>query len=141
MTEFTPYSALAGGTLIGLAATLLLLFNGRIAGISGIVNGLFDAQGDRAWRVLFLVGMIGSATAVYYLTPANFEPRTGFPVWVLILGGLLVGFGTRTGSGCTSGHGICGIGRLSKRSIIATACFFSVGVVTALVSRHLLGIH
>jgi len=140
MTEFTPYSALAGGALIGLAATMLLLFNGRIAGISGIVNGLFDATGDRVWRVAFLLSMISSAAAVYHLTPMSFEPRIGFPTWLLVLAGLMVGFGTRMGSGCTSGHGICGIGRLSLRSIIATACFFSVGVVTAVVSRHLLGV-
>ncbi len=140
MTEFTPYSALTGGALIGLAATLLLLFNGRIAGISGIVNGLLDTTSDRAWRLFFVVGMLASAAIVYHLAAANFVPRSGFPTWVLIVAGLLVGFGTRMGAGCTSGHGICGIGRLSGRSIAATASFFSIGVATALVSRHLLGI-
>ena len=140
MTSFTPYSALAGGALIGLAATLLLLFNGRIAGISGIVNGLFNGGNDRAWRATVLVGMIGAAALVYHFTPVHFEGRSGFPVWALIVAGLLVGAGTRLGSGCTSGHGICGIGRLSVRSVVATACFFSIGVITALASRHLLGI-
>lgn len=140
MTEFTPFSALAGGLLIGLSATLLLLFNGRIAGISGIINGLSGAAGDRAWRVAFLLGMIGAAAGVFHFSSANFVPRTGFPVWALVLAGLLVGFGTRMGSGCTSGHGICGMGRLSRRSMVATALFFSMGVITALFSRHLLGI-
>ena len=140
MTSFTPYSALAGGALIGLAATLLLLFNGRIAGISGIVNGLFSNNGDRAWRGTFLAGMVGTAALLYHFTPVHFEVRTGFPVWALIVAGLLVGAGTRLGSGCTSGHGICGIGRLSVRSLAATACFFTVGVITALASRHLLGV-
>ncbi|MEL0083095.1 MAG: YeeE/YedE family protein [Gammaproteobacteria bacterium] len=140
MTSFTPYSALAGGLLIGLAATWLLLFNGRIAGISGIINGLFSNRSDRSWRAAFLVSMIVSAALIFHYTPVQFAARTDFPIGALILAGVLVGLGTRLGSGCTSGHGICGIGRLSRRSIVATACFFSVGVITALVSRHLLGV-
>ena len=139
MTEFTPVTALAGGVLIGLSATLLLLFNGRIAGISGIVNGLFSAGDDRLWRVLFLISMVLSAGFAFHLTPLQFSLREGFPLWLLLPAGFLVGFGTRMGSGCTSGHGICGLGRLSKRSLAATTTFFLVGLVTASVSALLLG--
>ncbi|MBL4621153.1 MAG: YeeE/YedE family protein [Immundisolibacteraceae bacterium] len=138
MTEFTPVSALAGGMLIGLSATVLLLFNGRIAGISGIVNGLFAADDDRLWRVLFLVSMVLSAGLAYHLTPLAFSLREGFPLWWLLPSGFLVGFGTRMGGGCTSGHGICGLGRLSKRSLVATASFFLVGLATASVSALLM---
>lgn len=145
MTEFTPWSALAGGLLIGLAATLLLLLNGRIMGVSGILNGLIKtggspAQEDRLWRGLFLVAMVITATLLYQLPQIHFQLRSGFPIWALLLGGFLVGFGTRLGGGCTSGHGICGIGRLSRRSFAATACFFGVGVVTAIVTRNLIGV-
>lgn len=139
MTEFTPVTALAGGVLIGLSATLLLLFNGRIAGISGIVNGLFSAGDDRLWRVLFLISMVLSAGFAFHLTPLQFSLREGFPLWLLLPAGFLVGFGTRMGSGCTSGHGICGLGRLSKRSLAATTTFFLVGLVTASVTALLLG--
>ena len=139
MTEFTPVTALAGGVLIGLSATLLLLFNGRIAGISGIVNGLFSAGDDRLWRVLFLISMVLSAGLAFHLTPLQFSLREGFPLWLLLPAGFLVGFGTRMGSGCTSGHGICGLGRLSKRSLAATTTFFLVGLVTASVTALLLG--
>jgi uncharacterized membrane protein YedE/YeeE len=140
MTGFTPWSALLGGAMIGLAAVLLLRLNGRIAGISGIVNGAFQvAQHDNAWRWLFLVGLIAGGAAVYYSGAQAFPVRDGFPLRMVVGGGLLVGFGTSMGSGCTSGHGVCGISRLSPRSIIATAVFMAAGIATVGVIRHLIG--
>ncbi|NKF22565.1 YeeE/YedE family protein [Solimonas marina] len=132
--------SLIGGLLIGLAATVLLLGSGRIAGISGIAGGLlFERGGDRGWRALFVVGLIAGAGLVALIKPglAAAAPSVGVP-W-LIGAGLLVGFGTRLGSGCTSGHGICGISRMSPRSLIATATFMVAGFVTVYVVRHLLG--
>ena len=139
MTEFTPIQSLSGGLLIGAAAALLLLANGRVAGISGIAGGLLGAShDDRIWRGLFLVGLPLGALA---LSPSGIE-ATGSPhapTPLLIVGGLLVGYGTQLGSGCTSGHGICGISRLSIRSIVATMTFVIVGMVIAtLASRVLL---
>lgn len=135
---FTPASAAAGGALIGLAAAMLLLWNGRVAGVSGIAAGLLrPSQGDFAWRAAFLLGLV-AAPAVYALVhnlpPIAFE--TSMPV--LALSGLLVGIGTRIGSGCTSGHGICGIARLSPRSIVSTLCFVGAGMVTVFLVRHVL---
>ncbi len=135
MHNFTPWSALAGGALIGLAATLLLWLNGRIAGISGILNGaMHAARGETAWRLLFIAGIIGGAGAWLWFAPPAFSPRADFPLGLTIAAGLLVGFGTRLGSGCTSGHGVCGIARLSPRSIVATLVFmaFGAGAVFAL---------
>jgi len=138
-SDFTPWSALAGGLLIGLAAALFLLLNGRIAGISGILGGLLvPSAGDRLWRVAFLAGLIG-APAVW-LTIAELPPITinaDYPA--LIAAGLLVGVGTRYGSGCTSGHGVCGLSRLSPRSLVATLSFMAAGFVTVYIVRHLLG--
>lgn len=132
MTTFTPWSALLGGALIGLAAVLLLRLNGRVAGVSGIANGVWSgASGDRAWRVLFIVGLIVGGLAYQLLTGNALLTRTDFPLGWLALAGALVGFGTRLGSGCTSGHGVCGIARLSVRSIVATVTFIATGVVTA----------
>ena len=140
--NFTPLSALMGGVLIGAAVVLLLLFNGRIAGVSGIAGRLLDADIQRrrdevAWRVLFLVGlMIGAG--VYDLW-RHVSIQIEASVEVLILAGLLVGFGTQLGSGCTSGHGVCGIARLSPRSIAATIVFMASAMVTVFVMRHVVG--
>ena len=140
MTEFTPVSAIVGGLLIGCAATLFLLLNGRIAGISGIVGGLLaPARGDRSWRFAFLAGML-LAPVIYPVAggeppPIQLDASTG----IFVIAGLLVGFGTRLGSGCTSGHGVCGIGRGSPRSIAATVLFMAVAILTVFVTRHLFG--
>jgi uncharacterized membrane protein YedE/YeeE len=132
--------ALGGGVLIGIAATLLLWLNGRIAGISGIVYGLFTAPAsDRAWRLAFLAGLMGVGGLAMRLSPAYAEPRDGFPTVLLIVAGLLVGFGTRLGSGCTSGHGVCGLGRFSLRSLVAVLTFITVAIATVFVMRHVAG--
>ena len=132
MIQFTPYSALAGGALIGLAATLLLWLNGRIAGVSGILAGALSRQsGDRTWRVMFAVGLVIGGFGYQAISAEPLITREGFPIAQLIVAGLLVGFGTRLGSGCTSGHGVCGIGRLSPRSLAATMMFVAVGMATA----------
>jgi uncharacterized protein len=136
-TGFTPVSALIGGVLIGLAATLLYAMLGRIAGISGIFNATVEQSTERGWRVAFLLGLIAAATA--WLAFTNGAPRAGFPLPWLIAAGLLVGFGTRMGNGCTSGHGICGLARLSKRSLVAVLAFMGAGFVTVYVLRHLIG--
>lgn len=139
MDNFTPVSSLLGGMLIGAAAALLILANGRIAGVSGIAGGLLSPQaGGRSWRVLFLIGLIVGATGLHHL---GFGPRpeidSGWPL--LIVGGVLVGFGTRLGGGCTSGHGVCGLARFSPRSMVATATFMAAGIVTVFLLRHVLG--
>ena len=141
MTHFTPWTALAGGTLIGLAAVLLFWLNGRIAGVSGIAGGLwFSSPGDRVWRVLFLVGlMVGAGAWVAYNGHAP-VPRPGFPIGLLLLAGLLAGYGTSLSHGCTSGHGVCGVARGSVRSLVATGVFLAVAIVTTFVVRHLLRI-
>jgi len=138
-TQFTPLAALGGGILIGLAAALLLLANGRIAGISGITGGLLrPARGDVGWRLAFLLGLAGAPLAwlaAGAMPPAQIDHAPA----LLTLSGLLVGIGTRFGSGCTSGHGVCGIARLSPRSIAATACFMLAGFATVFVMRHVIG--
>jgi len=137
--HFTPWSALAGGLLIGLSAALLILVEGRIAGISGIVGGLLrrGEAGDYAWRVAFVLGLIAAPLLFRILAdlPAS-RIETG-PA-TLVVAGLLVGFGSRLGSGCTSGHGICGLSRLSPRSLVATLVFIGSGLLTVFVARHLL---
>jgi len=141
VTEFTPIAATIGGLAIGTASVLLLALNGRIAGISGIMNGVFtrDAS-DRSWRLMFVAGLILGGV-VWALVDNQPQPvREDFPLTWLIGGGLLVGIGTRLGSGCTSGHGVCGIGRLSLRSVAATMTFLIVGVATASLLRPLLGL-
>lgn len=139
--NFTPVSAFAGGSLIGLAAVLLLLLNGRIAGVSGIAGRLLDPRslppGDAAWRILFVVGLAIGAGLYSLFMPVAIELQASWPV--LIVGGLLVGFGTQLGNGCTSGHGVCGIARLSPRSLVATGVFVTSAVVTVYVTRHLVG--
>jgi uncharacterized membrane protein YedE/YeeE len=141
MTEFTPWTALAGGLLIGLAALLLMAANGRIAGVSGIAGGLWTAaRGDRTWRWLFVAGLIGGCAIAVALGVRQPLPRPGFPVGLLVAAGLLVGYGTALASGCTSGHGVCGLARWSTRSLAATAIFLILAIVTTFVVRHLLGI-
>ena len=136
-THFTPWTSLAGGVTLGLAAGALLLLAGRTLGISGIVDGALTAR-DRefGWRATFLLGLIGAPTALkLFFTPT--APNIETPWTQLAIAGLLVGFGTRLGSGCTSGHGICGLSRLSPRSLVATLTFMSTGFVTVYVVRHL----
>ncbi len=141
MTEFTPVSAAIGGLLIGTSAVLLMWLNGRIAGVSGIASGaLFGTAGDRAWRLAFVIGIAAGSALAWFALGQPFVPRTGFPVAATIGAGLLVGFGTGLGSGCTSGHGICGIARLSLRSIVATATFLGFAVITFWVTRSALGV-
>ena len=137
-TEFTPVSALLGGALIGLAATLLYAGIGRIAGISGILNQAIEQRAERGWRIAFLLGLVAAAAA--WFASNDIAPRSGFPLGWLLLAGLLVGFGTRLGNGCTSGHGICGIARLSKRSLLAVLVFMGSGIATVYVLRHLLAV-
>ncbi|MGJ0486105.1 MAG: YeeE/YedE family protein [Methylomicrobium sp.] len=139
MENFTPYSALAGGALIGIASALLLFFNGRIAGISGIMNGVFFApKNDRTWRLWFLAGLVVGGWLLQWVTPGFNSPRQDYPVELLGIGGFLVGVGTRLANGCVSGHGVCGIARLSIRSIAATLTFLAVGMITVYIIRHLL---
>ncbi len=140
MESFTPVSAAVGGALIGLAATLLLWLNGRIAGISGIAGGLFTGERkEMTWRTLFLAGLVGGVL-LYRVAGGPLETleiETSLPA--LIVGGLLVGFGTHFGSGCTSGHGVCGLARLSPRSLVATVTFLLVAGVTVFIVRHVMG--
>lgn len=132
MTEFTPVSALAGGLMIGAAAVMLYVLLGRIAGISGILNGALTASdGQRGWRLQFLLGLVAGGALYQWVGGHALLTRTDFPLPLLVLAGLLVGFGTRLGSGCTSGHGVCGVARLSTRSLLATAVFLGVGMLTA----------
>lgn len=140
MENFTPVSGLIGGVIIGLAATLLLWFNGRIAGISGIFNGLVTNKKnhDTFWRLLFIVGMVAGGLAHQNLVEKSYQPLDA-PIWLLVIGGLLVGFGTSMGSGCASGHGVCGLGRMSVRSLTAVLIFLSMGMLTTFVVRHVLG--
>ncbi|MEE4249667.1 MAG: YeeE/YedE family protein [Alcanivoracaceae bacterium] len=136
---FTPWASLAGGALIGLAAAMFLLVNGRIAGISGILGGLLvPKKGDIAWRVAFLAGML-IAPSTWLLVTALPEARIDASYPMLVVAGLLVGIGTRYGSGCTSGHGVCGLSRLSMRSLIATLSFMAAGFVTVYVVVHVTG--
>ncbi|MFN0315052.1 MAG: YeeE/YedE family protein [Burkholderiales bacterium] len=130
IANFTPGSALLGGTIIGLGAAVLWWANGRLAGISNIAGQVFVTSGDeRLWRLCFLAGLIVAGTGAAFAVPesVSFELKAGYGQ--IILAGLLVGYGTQLGSGCTSGHGICGIGRLSPRSIVATLCFVGAGML------------
>lgn len=135
---FTPYAALAGGALIGWAAVMLVLFNGRIAGVSGVLGGLLQpVRGDIAWRAAFVLGLLG-APLVHVLGAPWPAPRIEADWAALVVAGLLVGLGTRYGAGCTSGHGVCGLSRLSARSMAATLAFMGAGFATVYVVRHLL---
>lgn len=140
MENFTPVSASIGGALIGLSAVLLMALNGRIAGISGIFSGtLFAGGGDRLWRILFVAGLIAAPLLITLIQGEKpvFDLEASWPL--IIVGGLLVGFGTRLGSGCTSGHGICGLSRLSLRSFVSVGLFMVAGMITVALARTLLG--
>lgn len=137
---FTPFSGLLGGALIGLAAVLLLLANGRIAGISSIVGGLLTrSTADAGWRIAFVLGLWLGALTFRLISGEWFTVELAATWPVMLIAGLLVGFGTRMGGGCTSGHGVCGIARLSPRSIVATLVFMATGMLTVFVVRHVLG--
>lgn len=136
--HFTPWSALAGGALIGLAAAMFVLLNGRIAGISGVLGGLLRPRGgDIGWRVAFIGGLVASPLLYRLLLGPLPLPRIEAGTGLLVVAGLLVGVGTRYGSGCTSGHGVCGLSRLSPRSLAATLAFMGAGFATVFVLRHL----
>ncbi len=137
-THFTPWAALAGGVLLGLASALFVLLNGRILGISGIVGGLLRPRaGDMGWRLAFLLGML-VAPGLYWLVVGPTQPRIDATWGMVVMAGLLVGVGTRYGSGCTSGHGVCGLSRMSPRSLVATLAFMGAGFVTVFLIRHAL---
>jgi uncharacterized membrane protein YedE/YeeE len=141
MTSFTPISALAGGVLIGLAAVVLMALLGRIAGVSGIVGGLFKpGAAEVPWRLAFIAGLIVAPALVWAVTGDRPVVTVNASTGVLITGGLLVGIGTRVGAGCTSGHGVCGVARLSLRSVVSTVTFIAMGMATVAVLRHVLGV-
>jgi len=138
--NFTPWAALAGGIVLGMASAIFILFNGRILGISGILGGLISPRmGDVMWRMSFLLGMAAAPAVFAWLAPAGFlsAPRIDAGYGLIVAAGLLVGLGTRYGSGCTSGHGVCGLSRLSPRSLVATLTFMGAGFATVFVVRHL----
>ncbi|EGQ7780089.1 TPA: YeeE/YedE family protein [Vibrio parahaemolyticus] len=138
MLNVIPWESLFGGILLGISATILLLVNGKIAGISGIMNGIMSPKkGDYSWRLLFAVGMIAGGLISVLMLGVAVPSTANLSLGMVIAAGLLVGIGTRLGNGCTSGHGICGIGRLSKRSIVATCVFMAVAGLTVFVRLHL----
>ncbi len=142
-THFTPWLSLAGGLLLGVASAIFILLNGRILGISGILGGLLTPRrGEIGWRVAFLLGMAAAPFVASLVLPAGFmpAPRIDAGYGVVVVAGLLVGFGTRYGSGCTSGHGVCGLSRLSPRSLVATLTFMGFGFLAVFVVRHVLSI-
>jgi len=140
MANFTPISAAIGGALIGLSAVLLMLFNGRIAGITGIAAGLLDpASRDRGWHAAFIIGLIAAPLSAMLLGYAVPRPQMPSGMVITAVAGLLVGFGSRLGNGCTSGHGVCGIARLSLRSITATMIFMATAIVVVALMRHGIG--
>ena len=137
--NFTPWASLSGGVLLGVASALFILLNGRILGISGILGGLLPPKsGDMGWRITFLLGMAAAPLVFSWLAPAGFlhPPRIEASNIVIVVAGLLVGLGTRYGSGCTSGHGVCGLSRLSPRSLVATLTFMGAGFLMVYVLRH-----
>ena len=139
-THFTPWASLAGGVLLGVAAAIFILVNGRVLGISGIVGGLLRPRaGDAGWRIAFVLGMLAAPVTFTLIAPAGFlpAPRIDAGYGTVIAAGLLVGLGTSYGSGCTSGHGVCGLARLSPRSLVATLAFMATGFLTVFVVRHL----
>lgn len=138
-SHFTPWSAITGGVLLGIASALFILANGRILGISGILGGLFPPKaGDAGWRLTFLLGMFAAPWLFMLVAPADFmsAPRIEANTLTTVIAGLLVGIGTRYASGCTSGHGVCGLSRLSPRSLVATLSFMGAGFGTVLIARH-----
>jgi len=141
MDHFTPIASTVGGLLIGLSALLLLKFSGRLAGVSSIVSGLvYLVPGEILWRLLFLAGLVAGAGACYAILGGGPVSRPGIPVPLLVVSGVLIGAGTSFAGGCTSGHGVCGLGRLSRRSLVATITFMVAGALTVYVVRHVLGI-
>ena len=139
--HFTPWSSLSGGIILGVASALFILMNGRVLGISGILGGLLPPKaGDTFWRLTFLAGMFASPWIFNLLAPTEFitTPQIDADLVMLVIAGLLVGIGTRYGSGCTSGHGVCGLSRLSPRSLVATLAFMAAGFATVFVIRHLI---
>ena len=139
--NFTPWLSLGGGILLGIASAVFILINGRILGISGIVGGLLAPKtGDFGWRIAFVLGMLAAPITLSLLTPDDFlsAPRIDADYGLIVIAGLLVGYGTRLGSGCTSGHGVCGLSRLSPRSLVATGIFMAAGFATVFLIRHLL---
>jgi uncharacterized membrane protein YedE/YeeE len=140
MEHFTPLASLIGGMLIGLSASMLLLFDGKIAGISGIIAGtLSPAKNDTLWRIVFVAGLLTGGLLLRFFSPQTFAISIARSWGALALAGLLVGFGTRLGNGCTSGHGVCGISRVSPRSLIATVTFIATGALTVYLINHQLG--
>ena len=138
--HFTPWASLIGGLSLGVASAVFILINGRILGISGILGGLLPPKlGDIGWRVAFLLGMLAAPTVFMALAPAGLasEPRIDAGFWTVIAAGLLVGIGTRYASGCTSGHGVCGLSRLSPRSLVATLSFMGAGFFIVYIVRHI----
>lgn len=139
--NFTPWASLSGGVLLGVASAFFILVNGRVLGISGILGGLLPPKsGDAGWRVAFLLGMLAAPLAYRILAPEGFgqTPRIDADFATIVAAGLLVGLGTRYGSGCTSGHGVCGLSRLSPRSVVATLAFMGAGFAMVFVVRHIL---
>ena len=139
--HFTPWASLTGGIILGVASAIFILVNGRILGISGILGGLLPPKrGDTSWRVAFILGMLAAPTVFHAVVPAHYitVPRIDASDWMVIAAGLLVGIGTRYASGCTSGHGVCGLSRLSPRSLVATLSFMGAGFVMVYVLRHVI---
>jgi uncharacterized membrane protein YedE/YeeE len=138
MESFTPVSSLLGGVLIGLAASALLWLDGKVAGISGIVGGLLRRD-EPVWRGAFVAGLVAGGALLRLALPSAFALTVAEPVPVVLAAGLLVGFGSQLGNGCTSGHGVCGVSRGSRRSLVATATFMATGIATVFVIRHVVG--
>lgn len=138
-TSFTPIQALLGGSLIGSAAVALMALHGRVAGMTGILTGVVLPKGDWDWRLAFLLGAIVAPILILVLTGTSLPLQAELPAWAIVLGGLLGGVGVTFGGGCTSGHGVCGIARLSARSVVATLTFMATTFVTVFVVRHVLG--
>jgi uncharacterized membrane protein YedE/YeeE len=139
--HFTPLPSLIGGIMLGLASAVFILVNGRILGISGIVGGLLPPKaGDTSWRIAFVLGMVAAPSVFHALVPAEYisPPRVDATDWMVVAAGLMVGIGTRYASGCTSGHGVCGLSRLSPRSLIATASFMGAGFAIVYIVRHVI---
>lgn len=139
--HFTPWASLTGGIVLGIASAIFILVNGRILGISGILGGLLPPKvGDTTWRLAFLLGFAAAPTVFHTFVPAEYitTPRIDATDWLVVAAGLLVGIGTRYASGCTSGHGVCGLSRLSPRSLVATASFMSAGFAIVYVMRHVI---
>ncbi len=137
MHDFTPLRGAVGGVLIAISLAIMLVGSGRIAGLSGIVAGVLRGP-DRNWRLAFVAGMLAVGAAFELAAPSTFDAGARVPMWLVAISGALVGIGTRLSNGCTSGHGLCGTSRLSKRSIVATMTFFAVGVATATITGRLL---